>query len=348
MVLSAPMFTPIRTERLLIRAFEPDDAEGLWQRRNDPVVARYQNWELPFPRERVDRIVSELVAMDGPENDEWWMAIVADAGTGETLGDLALHLSWEGRTAEVGYTFAAEHWGRGYAVEAVEALVAYLYRELDVTRVFGMLHPDNPPSAMVLERVGMLFEGHTRSSFWLGDECSDDWIYGMTREDWETWIDRPRSRPSRVRLIEVSASNVHEVERLATHKSQERFVAPMTQSFTDALFPEVVDSAPVVPWMRAVEADGALVGFVMLAVRTEHHPEPFLWRLLIDRLHQRRGIGGMVLDLVVEECRARGDATLLTSWGEGKGSPGAFYLANGFVPTGRVIHGETEGRKQLR
>jgi hypothetical protein len=43
-----------------------------------------------------------------------------------------------------------------------------------------------------------------------------------------------------------------------------------------------------------------------------------------------------------------GDTTLITSWGEGKGSPRAFYLRNGFQPTGRVIDHETEGRKHLR
>jgi diamine N-acetyltransferase len=99
--------------------------------------------------------------------------------------------------------------------------------------------------------------------------------------------------------------------------------------------------------MRAVVADGDIVGFVMLAITTEHHPEPFLWRLLVDRLHQRRGIGGRVLDLIVEECRRMGDRTLLTSWGEGKGSPRPFYLSHGFEPTGRSVDGETEGRKRL-
>ena len=47
-----------------------------------------------------------------------------------------------------------------------------------------MLHPDNPASAMVMERNGFLFEGHTRSSFWLGGEVSDDWIYGLLQPDW--------------------------------------------------------------------------------------------------------------------------------------------------------------------
>ena len=342
-----PMFTPIRTERLLVRPMHAGDAEDLWLRRNDPDVAKYQDWETPYQRSRVDEMVAAIGAMQGPANDEWWMAIVCDPDTGETFGDLALQLSWQGRTAEIGYTFWPQHWGKGFAVEAVEALIRYLFEELNVTRVFGMLHPDNPASAMVLERSGLLFEGHLRSSFWVGDENSDDWIYGMTRPDWEAWIIRQQTAPTEVRLVEITTDNERIVSKLATHKSQGRFVAPMGWSFTDALFPEVVDGAPVVPWMRAVEADGVIVGFVMLALRTEHHPEPFLWRLLIDRMHQRRGIGGRVLDLVADECRAMGDATLITSWGEGKGSPRPFYLSHGFDPTGEILDGETVARRRF-
>ncbi|MCA1735384.1 MAG: GNAT family N-acetyltransferase [Actinobacteria bacterium] len=131
--------------------------------------------------EQAEKVVSELVAMFGPEKDEWWMAIVADRDSGEVYGDLALHLSANGHTAEIGYTLARKYWGRGYAVEALEALVEYLFEKLQVTRVFGMLHPDNPASAMVMERTGFLFEGHTKASYWLGDENTDDWIYGLTR-----------------------------------------------------------------------------------------------------------------------------------------------------------------------
>ncbi len=302
---------------------------------------------LPYPLEQAQRVVSELVEMEGPVNDEWWMAVVCDRRTGEVLGDLAVHLTSEGRTAEVGYSFASEYWGRGYAIEATAALVEYLFEDVRVTRLFGMLHPDNPASAMVMERTGFLFEGHTKASFWLDGENSDDWIYGLTRPDWETWRNRPQHPPDDLRLVEVTTDNERVVSKLTTHKTQEAFVAPIAWSFTDALFPEVVDGAPLVPWMRAVIADDEVVGFVMLALRTEHHPEPYLWRLLIDRLHQRRGIGGRVLHLIADECRQMGDATLLTSWTEGKGSPRPFYLRHGFEPTGRVIDEETEARKLL-
>ncbi len=341
------MFSPIRTERLVIRSFTTGDAPGLWQRRNDPVVARHQNWTVPFPLEKADAVVEGLVSMAGPTNDEWWMAVVADGSSGEVFGDLAVHLGSEGRIAEVGYTFASAHWGNGYAVEALQGLVDHLFDVVGITRAFGMLHPDNRASAMVLERVGFVFEGHTRLSFWLEDENSDDHIYGMTRSDREAWRDRPRTPPSDLRLVPVTVDNARSVRRLTTHKTQEAFVAPMPYSFTDALFPELVDGAPVVPWMRAIQADGEPVGFMMVAITTDHHPEPFLWRLLIDRTHQRRGIATWALDLLEDELRGMGDTTLLVSWVDGKGSPDRFYLERGFEPTGNVVDGEIEARKQL-
>lgn len=341
------MFAPIRTDRLLIRAVTAADAADLAARRSDPDVAKYQNWTIPYPLERAEKMVAELAALDGPTNDEWWMGTVCAPDGGEVYGDVVTNLTQEGRTAEIGYTFHTRFWGHGYAVEATEALIAYLFETVGVTRVFGMLHPDNPASAMVMERCGLLFEGHTRASFWLADENSDDWIYGMTRADWDAWRSRPRTPPAELRFVEVTSANQRAVARLRTHRTQEAFVAPVVRSYGDALFPDEVNGAAVVPWMRAIEADGELVGFVMVALQTEHHPEPYLWRLLVDRMHQRRGIGAMALALVANEMRSRGARTLLVSWGEGKGSPRPFYLKHGFDPTGRIDDGETEARLQL-
>ena len=92
----------------------------------------------------------------------------------------------------------------------------------------------------------------------------------------------------------------------------------MPESFADALTPEPVNGVPVVPWFRAIEADGELAGFVMLAERTAAHPEAYLWRLLIDRHHQRRGIGDRVIALLTDRLRAEGHRTLLVSWHPGE------------------------------
>lgn len=287
------------------------------------------------------------LAKSGPEDGKWWTGTVVLNTTDEVVGDVVVNLTWEGRSAEIGYTFDSRHWGQGYAVEAADALVSFLFSELGVSRVSGTLHPDNLASAMVLERVGLLFEGHTRGSFWVGDENSDDWIYGMTGSDWDAWRERPRDRPEEVELVPVTPDNAWDLYKLRTHKSQERFVATMADSYADALFPDVENGAPVVPWLRGVRADGEYVGFVMMTEVTEHHPDGYLWRFLIDRLHQRRGLGSTVLRLVEEECRTMGATELYTSWVEGKGSPGDFYVRNGFEPTGEIEDGETVARKRL-
>lgn len=292
-------------------------------------------------------MMAELAEMDGPADEEWYMVGISGPESDELVGDLALHLSRKGRSAEVGYTLASAHWGNGYAAEAVAALVEYLFEDLGVTRVSAMLHPDNVGSAQVVERTGFLFEGHTRLSYWVGDEPSDEYIYGMVREDWEAWTTRPSDVATIVCLVEINTTNRRSVGQLCTHKSQERFVAPIPVSFADALFPEAADGATVVPWMAAIEADGELAGFVMLALTSEHQLEPYFWRLLVDRLHQRRGIGAAVLDLIEAECRALGDKTLVTSWAHGRGSPGPFYLSHGFEPTGRVVEGEIEARRRF-
>ncbi len=341
------MFADLTTPRLRVRAVRPRDAEALFERRNDPQVAALQAWETPYPRERAEALVTEIAALPGPVDEKWWMATIELAATGEIVGDLVMHLTNGSRTAEVGYSLASRYWGQGYATEALAALVDWAFDGLPVTRLAGMLHPDNRASAMVLERTGFLFEGHTRLSFWLGEDNSDDWVYGMTRPEWEAWRDRPRSAPAAVALVPVTHANSAAVRALRTHHSQRAFVAPVLDSFADALVPEVVDGAPVVPWLRAIEADGQLVGFTMLALATAHHLEPYLWRLLIDRSHQRRGIGSRALDLLIDQCRGTGAAALLVSWEEGRGSPGPFYLARGFVPTGRIVDGETEARLAL-
>jgi RimJ/RimL family protein N-acetyltransferase len=341
------VFTPIAAGRLLLQSFRAGDAAGLQERRNHPDVARYGSHDLPFTMEQAADLVDGLLAMDGPEDGKWWMLVITEAATGVTLGDLAIHMTWGCRTAEIGYTLHPDHWRRGYATEAVGALVRFLFEDLGVTRIEGMMHPENRASAMVLERTGFLFEGRTRSSYWVRDEVSDDLLYGLTRPDWEAWQDRPRDPPAAVRLVEVTGDLFWEVFSLRTHRSQESFVAPMPKSLSQALLAPSHSEHPATPWYRAVEADGAIVGFVMVAMPSPQDPEPFLWRLLIDRMHQRRGIASRALDMVEDEVRGWGAGSWCTSWAPGRGSPEPFYMARGFEPTGEIDDGEIVARQWL-
>lgn len=340
-------FESLRTGRLLLRPVRASDAVALASRRSDPAVAEFQNWLPPYPLDHAEELIAVTAAMDGPANDEWWMLTVADADDTEVFGDLVVHLTWEGRCAEIGYTLAQAAWGHGYAVEAVDVLVDWLWSHAELTRLHAMMHPDNVASAQVLERTGFDFEGRTALSFWVGDDNSDDGLYGMTRSDWQAWRSRRRTPPDDVQLVEITSENWRPVYALRTHKSQERFVGPMANSFANALFPSAENGRVQVPWMRAIVADDEPVGFVMMTEITEAHPEPHLWRLLIDRKHQRRGVGGRALDLAINAAAAMGGTSLMVSWVPGRGSPEPMYLGRGFVPTGEIDDGEVVARLHL-
>jgi RimJ/RimL family protein N-acetyltransferase len=341
-------FEPIRTERLVVRPPRLSDAEAAYARRSLPEVARYQDWEMPYTRERAEESMAKAAAMDVLVDGEGWNLTVVDAEAPDRiLGDVYLGIKASGRIGSIGYTFHPDHWGKGYATEAAQAIVSYLFTDMGVSRVEASLHPSNLPSARVLEACGLIFEGLTRESFWVGDECSDDMLYGMTRADWVAWSNRPRHRPDHVELVAVTPDNRRVVADLATHKSQERFVATMLGNFRDALVPPLLNDVALVPWFRAIEADGAIAGFIMAAEMTEAQPNPYLWRLLIDRMHQRRGIGSAALDVFERWCVDQGATAIEVSWSEGPGSPAAMYQARGYEPSGETEYGETHAIKRL-
>ncbi len=339
-------FAPTRTDRLLLRLPRRSDAAALAERRSDLRVAEFQSWVPPYPVARAEKMLADLVESAWLVDDEWSMLTIADSDDMTILGDLALHPTWGGRSIEIGYTLAPAAWGQGYALEAVEALVDRLWA--DLTRLSAMLHPDNVASERVLERTGFRFEGRTRLSYWVADDNTDDLLYGMTRADRHEWATRPRHEPDDVDLVAVDADNVHALRLLTTHRSQERFVSPMAVSLADALRPGAHGGAPTVTVPFGIVADDEFVGFAMLTVLTEQQhdqpQEPDLSRLLIDRRHQRRGIGTRALDAMIGECRRMGSRSLVVCWTEGRGSPRAFFEQTGFVPTGNHNVGKTEAR----
>ncbi len=334
------------TLRLAVRIMLESDAAVVAAYRDDPAISVFQDWDLPYTVVHARERLAEQADFDGIPVGQWAnLAMVRRDDPEQTvIGDLACHLHESGRIAEIGYTLRTEFQGHGYASEGAGALVDHLLATTQVHRIEGSLDKDNVASMRVLEAIGLTFETLTRQSYPMRGGWEDDLRYAMLRDDRAAWLDRPTTPPSTLELVEITPDDAYLWGRLRTHHSQERFVAPMALSFRDALFPEVVDGAPVVPWLRGVVADEERAAFVMLAAVTEHHPEPYLWRLLVDRMHQRRGIGSAVLSELRAVLAAQGHHALLTSWVDGPGSPRPFYERHGFQPTGRIVDGEIEAR----
>jgi diamine N-acetyltransferase len=151
-----------------------------------------------------------------------------------------------------------------------------------------------------------------------------------------------------LRLVDVNADNLDEVCALDAGDGGVQ-VAPNLRSMAQS-------AVYVEAWPRAIEADGQLVGFVMLSdtslrpAATPPHAY-YLWRFMIDRRHQGRGLGEEALRLVIDHVRTRPEARALSlSYVPGQAASerlARFYGRMGFVPTGEIDEGEVVMRLAL-
>ncbi len=149
-----------------------------------------------------------------------------------------------------------------------------------------------------------------------------------------------------VSLVEITPDIEDAVRALRVAPGQEHFVSSVAHSFVEA-----AQEPEGKPWPRAVLVDDEPAGFLMMSWNVEPapglHGPYFLWKLLVDERHQRRGIGRAALALLCQDVLDDGGSELLTSCVPGPGSPQPFYEGFGFVPTGEVDEGEVVLRLDL-
>jgi RimJ/RimL family protein N-acetyltransferase len=174
-----PAFTEIRTGRLVIRRFRPEDVEAFAAYRSDPNVARYQSWDM-YTREQAASFIAEIAALHPGVPGEWYQFAVSDPASDDLLGDTALCVDADDPShAELGFTFAPAHRGKGYATEAVRATIDYAFERLGVEVVMGVTDARNAASIALLERIGMTHVSTAHAKF--KSEWCDEHTYELRR-----------------------------------------------------------------------------------------------------------------------------------------------------------------------
>src|SRR5215469_5129044 len=145
---------PVRTPRLVLRPFTPDDLGALHEFHRLPEV-------------KALCLAAELAA------------------TGELVGDCTLFwLSRAYQQGEIGFIFHPGFQGRGLATEAAAALLRLGFEGLGLHRIIGRCDGRNRRSARVLERNGMRLEAHLVENEFVKGEWTDELIYGILRREW--------------------------------------------------------------------------------------------------------------------------------------------------------------------
>jgi [ribosomal protein S5]-alanine N-acetyltransferase len=157
----------IRTPRLLLRRAEPDDLPAFHDILSDPRAMRY--WTRP-EHETLEETRAFLDSLTGcPANggDDW--AIVLD---GRAIGKAG---SWA--PPEIGFILHPDHWGKGYASEAMAALIPVLFARHAVPALTADVDPRNGASLPLLAGLGFRETGRaTRTLKWRDEWCDSVYL----------------------------------------------------------------------------------------------------------------------------------------------------------------------------
>jgi len=172
----------LETKRLLLRPFTWDDFPFLNALHADPDVARYIGYGKPRTEVENRRLLEntfKAYAQDGLGH-----LAACLKGSGELVGRCGLSLLeieanpignqaprwfWTRDSApedmeivrriEVGYTFARQHWGRGYATESAAVMRDYAFQNRQEEQLVAAIFPANTGSINVASKIGMSFRG---------------------------------------------------------------------------------------------------------------------------------------------------------------------------------------------
>ncbi len=178
----------LETKRLLLRQFQGSDLEAFLAYRNDPDVARYQGWNIPYPHHKGKEFIEFMTRASPSVQGDWFQAALELKSTHEMVGDVGFVVQKDDdRQAYIGYSLARTHWGNGFAYEAVSRMLAYLFDELTLHRVVAECDVDNAPSWKLLERLGFRRESHLVENIFFKGAYGSEYHYAMLGREWKEY-----------------------------------------------------------------------------------------------------------------------------------------------------------------
>jgi RimJ/RimL family protein N-acetyltransferase len=148
----------LETERLVLRAPHLGDAKVLAALGNDRRIAENLR-RLPHPYGRAD--AEDFIASVNGGGELCFLVCLPDGTPIGTCGVAAADgpAIGDGSAPELGYWLGVPYWGRGYATEAVRALIDYAFGDLAHDAIQAGARVTNPASRRVMEKCGFQWTG---------------------------------------------------------------------------------------------------------------------------------------------------------------------------------------------
>lgn len=175
----------LSTERLALRAFTHADIPNLVRfAGSDEVHATTLNIPSPYTDQHaIDWIATHEATLASKHGVVW---AIADGQSNELVGTIDIRLRMTHSRGEIGYWVGPPHWGKGYATEAVRAVLRHGFEELGLYRIYADHFKGNDASGRVLAKAGMIQEGTLRGQFVKDDQHIDTVLYAIIKPDYES------------------------------------------------------------------------------------------------------------------------------------------------------------------
>ncbi|MCU1457894.1 MAG: hypothetical protein JWL73_1986 [Actinomycetia bacterium] len=146
----------LRTQRLLLRRWRPDDLDPFAALNADPVVM--EHFQKLLTRDESDAFAARIEDEFEKVGFGLWAVEVCDVAP--FVGFVGLHrVPFDAPftpAVEVGWRIAREHWGHGYVTEAAREAVRYGLEVVGLDEIVSFTTPGNVRSWKVMERLGMV------------------------------------------------------------------------------------------------------------------------------------------------------------------------------------------------
>lgn len=172
------MFPRLETERLFLRELIEYDAQGILNCFSNEDVLRYYGQNPLTSIEHVENIIRNFSNnFKEKRGIKWGVEIKGIEGI---IGTIGFHdWSSEHRRAEIAYALLPEHWGNGYATEAVLKVISYGFNELELTRIGAVVFTENKASNVLLTKLGFEKEGVLRNYMYQNNVPYDTNVYSI-------------------------------------------------------------------------------------------------------------------------------------------------------------------------
>ena len=148
---------PLKTPRLLLRRHVAEDTGLLNQNfGTDAAMYRYSGWNPYATPEQAWETVQRFIDSYADPHFYGW-AIERERRMIGTIG--AYDYDQDKSQIEVGFSIERASWGKGYAAEALQAVLEYLTVQEGIARVTAWCASDNIASKRTLEKAGMRLSG---------------------------------------------------------------------------------------------------------------------------------------------------------------------------------------------